>query len=376
MNALDYAQRLIQFDSTWYRSNAAVSDYVEGVLRELGCETERVEYTDPDGDLKVNGIARRGLGAVGLAYFGHTDVVTSDDWAIAEHGPFEPTVRDGLLYGRGSTDMKGSIACMLAALASLGDRQLTAPLYISCSSDEEVSHGGAVEITKRSELYRELVAGGAVGIVGEPTRLDVVYAHKGGCRITATSRGRSAHSSTREGINANWAMIPFLAEIKAIYEETESNPVWLDQEFDPPSICLNLGINDHTRAVNITAPQSICTMGFRPMPATDVEGLLTRMRKAAQSSGVEMAVEILHPAYRRDPESSFVQAATKLASGRPPRTVGFGSEASNFTEVANLIVMGPGDIAQAHKSDEWISLADLERGTEVYTRFIHEYCCS
>lgn len=187
MNAIDYASELIRFDSRWYLSNADICDHVEAVMQQLHFDTERIEYTDDDGLRKVNVIGRRGSGRGGLAYFGHTDVVTTTDWSIAEHGPFEPVVRDARLYGRGSTDMKGSIACMLAAVDSLGDQELQHPVYLSCSSDEEVNHRGAIEIAERSQIYRELVDGGACGIVGEPTRLNVVYAHKGGVRLTVTS---------------------------------------------------------------------------------------------------------------------------------------------------------------------------------------------
>ena len=373
MNALQYASDLIRFDSTWYRSNLEICDHIEGTLKGLGCETERIEYVDVDGVPKVNVLGRKGSGPGGLAYFGHTDVVTSDDWSITEHGPFEPTVRDDQLYGRGSTDMKGSVACMFATLDALQDESFQAPLFISCSSDEEVNHRGAIEIAERSKLYQELVAAQACGIVGEPTSLGVVYAHKGGCRITVTSHGRAAHSSTTEGVNANLAMIPFLAELKAIRDETESDLKWMDDEFDPPTICLNIGINDYTRATNITPPQSICTIGLRPMPDTDAESLLNRVRSAAERCGLNFRLENHHPAFRRDPNSRFAASCVRLTSSQP-RTVAYGSEASNFTHIDELIVLGPGDIAQAHKSDEWISLSQLERGQKLYTTLVRKHC--
>ena len=140
---------------------------------------ERIEYHERNGELKVNIRIRRGFGEGGGAWFGHTDVVVSDDWSIDEHGPFEPTVRDGRLDGRGSTDMNGPMACLFAALVSVGEQKLQRPVYVSCSSDEEIDHRGAIEITERSQLYQELVGGNAYGTVGEPTVLDVVYAHKG-----------------------------------------------------------------------------------------------------------------------------------------------------------------------------------------------------
>jgi len=374
MNSLAYAQQLIQLDSTCQRSNLEVSDYVEQVLQSLGCETERLDYRDENGILKVNVLGRKGAGRGGLAWFGHTDVVVSDDWSIAEHGPFEPTVREGRLYGRGSTDMKGPIACMLAALESVQNHEFEHPIYISCSSDEELNHRGAIEITERSQFYRELVTGDARGIVGEPTSLDVVYAHKGGCHIRVTAQGKAAHSSTRDGVNANWAMIPFLHEMKALYDETESDRRWMDHEFEPPTICLNLGINDHTQAVNVTAPQSVSTICFRPMPTTDEEELLERIIASAERNGLKSEIKTRHPAFRRSPDTDFVNDGTALSSGRPPRTVAYGSEASNFTDIQRLIVLGPGDIKQAHKSDEWIDLDQLEQGESVYRKYLERYC--
>lgn len=374
MNAVDYASELIRFESVSHLSNGPVTDYAEGVLRELGCETERIEYMD-DGVLKANVVGRFGeVGAGGLAYFGHTDVVPVDDWSIAEHGPFEPVVRDGRLYGRGSTDMKGSIACMFAALQSLKDQNFKHPVYISCSSDEELDHRGVKEVTKRSSLYRELMEGEARGIVGEPTSLDVVYAHKGGVQVVVTSHGKAAHSSTREGVNANLAMIPFLQDLKSIYETTESDSALMDNEFDPPTVCMNIGINDHTKAVNITAPKSVCTSCFRPMPDTDVDSIVAQIRDAANAHGVEFWLKGQNPPFRRDPGSDYVKQSVALSNSRPARTVAYGSEAGNLDEIKDLIVLGPGNIDQAHKSDEWIALEQLEEGQRVYSSMIRQFC--
>tara|TARA_R110002072_G_C7978996_1_gene536033 strand:+ start:14404 stop:15528 length:1125 start_codon:yes stop_codon:yes gene_type:complete len=373
VTVVDYAGELIRFESTSSLSNGPVTDYAESVLRNLGCETERIEYPD-NGVLKANVIGRFGTGTGGLAYFGHTDVVPVDDWSIREHGPFEPVVRNDRLYGRGSTDMKGSIACMFAALQSLKDQSFKQPLYISCSSDEETDHRGAIEITQRSRLYREMIEGGARGIVGEPTSLDVVYAHKGGVQVVVTSYGKAAHSSTREGVNANLAMIPFLQDLKSIYEMTESDLSLMDDEFDPPTVCMNIGINDHTRAVNITAPQSVCTACFRPMPGTNVDSIISQIRQAANAHGVEFWLKGQNPPFRRDPGSDYVRQSVALTNSRPARTVAYGSEAGNFDEIENLIVLGPGDIAQAHKSDEWIALEQLDEGQRVYSSMIRQFC--
>ena len=116
MNALEYNQKLIGFESTSNLTNAPVADYVEMTIQRLGFTIERIEYDDPRGVRKVNIIAKRGEGTGGMAYFAHTDVVPADDWNAGGSGPFVPAVRDGKLYGRGSCDMKGSLACMLGPL--------------------------------------------------------------------------------------------------------------------------------------------------------------------------------------------------------------------------------------------------------------------
>lgn len=381
--ALEYAQRLIEFDSTCFRSNAAVSDYVQDVLNGLGCQTERIEYRDDRGVDKVSVLGRlapegddaRGDTEApgGFAWFGHTDVVVSDDWAILEHGPFEPTVHSERLYGRGATDMKGPMACMFAALAALRNQPRRRPIYVSCSSDEEIDHRGAVEITKRSEIYRDLVARRAVAVIGEPTQLDVVYAHKGGCQVFVTSHGKAAHSSTREGVNANWAMVPFLQTVREMRDETEHNARWHDHEFDPPTICLNLGINDHNEAVNITAPRSVASVFFRPLPSTDTDELLRRLESRATQLGLSLEIRSRQPPFRTDPASTFV-ARCQTITGRPAKTVSFGTEASNFPEIADKVILGPGNIAQAHKSDEWIELSQLQAGEAIYRELIRAYC--
>jgi acetylornithine deacetylase len=375
MNAVEYARRLVSFDSVSRKSNVAVTDFADQTLRELGFETERLEYDDESGVRKASVVGKKGTGTGGLAYFGHTDVVPADRWFSSEHGPFEPTVKDGRLYGRGSCDMKGSIACMWAAVAAIPAGKLKRPVYVTCTADEEIGYGGAQEVARRSQLYREMVAGNSHGIVGEPTRLEVVYAHKGTYGFSAVSHGRAAHSSTSQGINANLAMIPFLVEMKAIHDELERDPAWQNPEFDPPGVSWNIGINDHTAAVNITAPQSVCTVYFRPSPGQDAEALIERARAAAERCRVEFRRGHSGRPLYVDPQSSFVQQVMRLAGRQKARTVAYGTDGAMFGELKSILVFGPGDIAQAHTHDEWIDLAQLELGTAMYARCIEQFCC-
>lgn len=374
MEALKYARDLVAFESTSHLSNAAVSDYVEEVLKRLDFVTERVEYDDDDGVRKVNIVGKKGEGSGGMAYFGHTDVVPADPWFSGEHGPFTPTVKGDRLYGRGSCDMKGSIACILAAAGQFPARELKRPLYITCTADEEIGYGGASRVSRRSKYYREMVQGDSSGIIGEPTGLEVVHGHKGTHGFIATSHGRAAHSSTSEGLNANLAMIPFLMEMKRIHDETESDPAWRNEEFDPPTISWNIGINDHTRAVNITPPRSVCTVYYRIMPGQDGDQLLERARNAAEDCGIEFRVSWRGEPLYVDPRSEFVREVLSVAGKERSRTVAYGTDGAMFTEMKRLVLLGPGDIAQAHTHDEWIALDQLERGTDLYLRLIRHWC--
>lgn len=374
MTALDYARELVAFDSISLKSNCAVTDHVQQTLTKLGFETERLEYDDKVGVRKASVVGKRGSGTGGMAYFGHTDVVPADDWKFTEHGPFQPTVKDGRLYGRGSCDMKGSVACALAAAERTAGGGLSQPLYIVCTSDEEVGYLGARQVAEESKLFAEMVKHGTRGVIGEPTKLNVVYAHKGVCGLIATSRGRAAHSSTREGKNANLAMIPYLVEMKAIYDDTERDPAWRGAEFDPPTVSWNIGINDHTRAVNITPPQSVCTVYFRPMPGQDGNALIERARKAAVANGLEFDVKINARPLYIDPGAPFVREALELAGREAPTTVSYGTDGAMLGALKHMIVCGPGDIAQAHTSDEWVALEALEQGTALFERMIRRWC--
>jgi acetylornithine deacetylase len=370
MQAVDYARELVSRASPSRVSNRDVSDYVERVLRSLDFETERVEYDDECGVRKVNVIGRKGRGRGGLAFFGHTDTVAADDWA--EGDPFTPAVRDGRLYGRGSCDMKGPVACMLAAAARFRPADLKQPLYIVSTADEEVGYRGATEVVGRSEMFQEIKS--ARGIIGEPTRLEVVYAHKGVIGFTATARGRAAHSSTGLGLNANLAMIPFLAEMRRIHDELQTDPKHRNEEFDPPTPGWNIGVNDFNTPVNVTAPRSVATVYCRTMPGTDVDGIAERVRRAAREHGLDLEVVGTGRPMYTDPNSEFVRAVLAVAGRPKPHTVPYGTDGLAFSPHLPLVVCGPGDIAQAHTVEEWIALEQLDSGTELYRKLIERFC--
>ena len=378
--AIKFLKPLIEFESVSTRSNASISDHVETQLRSLGFETERIEYTDGNGVLKVCVVGRRGPTVAddsettgGMGWFGHTDVVPADDW-YSETGPWKAVIDGDRLFGRGSCDMKGPIACMLTAAARTRDVELKRPLFITCTADEEIGYAGALAVVRQSKFFREMVDRQVSTIIGEPTMLDVVYAHKGSVGFSAIAQGRAAHSSTNEGINANLAMIPFLQEMKNIHDEANRDERWQDERFDPPVLSWNIGVNDHTAAINITPAQSICTVYFRPMPSMDCGELIDRARVAADRCGLEFQTRISGPPMYTPPDSPFVAEVLKLTGRATPKTVCYGTDGAEFGELDNRVVCGPGDIAQAHTRDEWIALDQLAAGSNLYQRMVHHWC--
>lgn len=371
MSAAQLLKQLIAFPSVSSESNDDVSLYVAGELAQRGFEVERLTYTDKNGVLKVCVSGRRGPTGQGMAWFGHTDVVPVDSWSFAGGGPWDATEQNHRIYGRGACDMKGSLACILDAVGRV--QSTSRPVFVICTADEEIGYQGAAKVAAESEVFQEIVSSDSYGIIGEPTQLEVVYGHKGGRVGQVVSRGVAAHSSTREGINANMAMIPFLADLRALYLEVEAAEEWQDARFDPPVISMNIGVNDHTPAINITPPQSVCTFYFRPMPGQDADGLVDRIRRLAEHHGLEFELQISGEPLFTDPQSDFIRELAEVTS-TVPRTVSYGTDGSLFGDVKNLAVLGPGDIRQAHTDDEWIEMDQLVRGTALYEQLIHHWC--
>jgi acetylornithine deacetylase len=220
-----------------------------------------------------------------------------------------------------------------------------------------------------------MVLGQTRAIIGEPTMLNVVYATKGTLLITARAQGKSAHSSSARGVNANMSMIPFLMEAKRIHDETITDAKWQNDLFDPPVMSMNIGVNDFNRAVNVTARKSICTIYLRPMPGVDFQPLIDRLQYVADQHEIKMKVDERGKPLMVDPESDFVQTALRLTHVTQPQTVCYGTDGGVLTELNEKIVLGPGNIEQAHTINEWIAIEQLSLGTEVYAKFIREFCC-
>ena len=369
VDALELAQQLVAIDSVSRHSNVAASDLLHGVLEDAGFEVERVEYDDPDGERKVNLVGRRGNGSGGFGLFSHSDTVPGDSWTA---DPFTPRREGDRLIGLGSCDMKGPLAATIEAAAAPALDTLVRPVYVVVTADEEVSGRGALQVAARSRLYR---AGPARGVVAEPTRLTPVYAHKGGARAVVTARGRAAHSSTGKGVNATFLIAPFLAEMARLAEEIQSDESFLNHEFAPPHNCLNVTIDDGRTRPNVTAAQTVCTLAFRPMPDDRSDDLLAIIGERAERHGLHFK-GVRGQAFRVAPDSRVVRLALQATGVEQAVTVGFGTDAFAFMNDLELVVLGPGNIAQAHTEGEWISVTQLRRAVEVYGAMIDAECGS
>ena len=241
------------------------------------------------------------------------------------------------------------------------------------TADEEVQARGAREVTRRSKLFDEASSG--YGVICEPTLLRVVYAHKGSMSIRATARGRAAHTSTLKGVNANLAMIPFLVEMKKINDLVLSSKRYRNEEFSPPHSEWSIGINDGNVATNISPVRSVCTVSYRLMPGIDPTRLLERTKAKAEECGLNVEVRRPGEPVYTPPDAPIVRTALRLTGTRKPTTVAYGTDGLAFREkMRDLVVLGPGNIAQAHTVDEWVRIDQLRKGVDLYERFIDHVC--
>jgi acetylornithine deacetylase len=370
MDLVPLLQALVRIDSTSTRSNGHVLDLLEDEVRPLGFDTRRVRWTDADGVPKENLICRRGPEhAGGLALVGHTDCVPFDpDWAEALSG----VERDGAVHGRGACDTKGFLAAAVtAARRTTPGRQ---PLTLLFTADEEVGCLGAKQALAEGRIHPRHA------IVGEPTSLVPVRAHKGYCAVEVELSGIEGHSAYPDvGASAIHAFGKLLGDLEKIGAELRKKP---DPTFDPPYTTWNVGVVQGGKARNIIAGACRFSYEWRPLPGQDPRRALRLLEEACQkleeSTGgrIKAAIAPLRtdPAAVTPPEAEIVRFL-EAQSGNKAITVPFGTE---LPEVAGMgaegVVFGPGDIRVAHRTGEHVPVAELETCAEVLTRAIEHFC--
>jgi len=351
------AADLVRIDSRSHLSNIPVAERIEAELE--GFEIERLDYVDPAGVPKRALVAHRG-GPGGLALSGHMDTVPSTGWA---DDPWSGAIRDGVLHGLGSVDMKAAVAaCIMAAKASP-----RATLLIT--TDEETTKRGAYLIAEKSALARRAALSGIV--VAEPTSLTPVRGHRAHIALTASAEGVQAHSATGKGLNANWALIPFLVEVRAMFERLRHDPELQDTAYDPVFSDFNLVVDNHGTAKNVTVAKATAYIKFRYSHRIDPTPVLEAMRAAARANG--LTLEESHEGHPPElpMEHPLIQRAMAV-TGKSATTAPYGTDASQLQVLAPCVVLGPGSIDTAHTPRECIALDQLAQAVPIFQKLLQE----
>jgi acetylornithine deacetylase len=366
-SATELLARLVGFDTTSHKSNLALIRFVEDYLLQHGV----VSHIVPSADGRKAGLyATVGPANVGgVALSGHTDVVPVDgqQWTS---DPFVVAERDGKLYGRGTADMKGFLACVLAAVPDFLRRSLAVPIHLAFSYDEEIGCLGVRPMI--AEFGTRLVKPRMV-FVGEPTSMSVVDSHKGPVRWNVHIKGRAAHSSMAPlGVNSIAVAGKLLRELSDIEHELKLRPQ--DGRFDPPYATLQVTRIEGGTATNIVPVSCRLDFDVRAIPGVDVAAIdrrvrafannvcLPDMRKVAPEAGIDVAIANQVPPFAAGAQSEALALALKLAGQNETHAVSYATEAGLFQVAGSpSVVIGPGDIAQAHTADEWIAKDQIDK---------------
>ena len=366
-SAIAILDRLVAFDTTSRNANMPLIEWVRDYL--AGHGVAAVILPGPAG--KANLFATIGpAGTAGVLLSGHTDVVPVDG-QVWSRDPFRLAEAQGRLYGRGTTDMKGYVACMLAIVPRLVERPLRRAVHLAFSYDEEVGCHGA------PGLVSHMAAAGlrpAAAFVGEPSMMGIVNGHKGSAGLLTRITGRAVHSSRPDlGVNAVYAALDMIAFLRRRADQLAQAPDSLGL-FDPPYTTISVGALHGGTARNavpgdcriewdIRATKSGLLASLLAETETEIaERILPAMRAGAPEAGIvtEMVYDV--PPLMPEPLAEAESLAKRLAERNATGTVPYGSEAGIFQRAGiPTVICGPGDILQAHTADEWIAVAEIER---------------
>ena len=371
MNTINRLSRLIAFDTTSRHSNLALIHDCADYLESLGLKPWLSHNADQSkANLFATIAAADGNTEGGLILSGHTDVVPTDGQAW-QSDPYRADIREGRLYGRGSTDMKGFIAAVLAAAPAMVQAELKRPLHIALSYDEEIGCLGApvmiAELQKRGLTPEHC-------IVGEPTSMRMVVAHKGIHTFRCAVHGKAAHSSlTPQGVNAiEYAakLIVFINELAGRLKARHDT----DPDYDVPFSTLSVNTIAGGIAANIV-PQ-LCEFEFdyrnlphmspaditAPIEAHIREVLQPQMQAVDAACRIDMRHGENVPAMPEAEAALLHDLITQLVEDSSRLKVAYATEGGQFQQAGiATVICGPGNIEQAHKADEFVELAQLAR---------------
>jgi acetylornithine deacetylase len=383
-HAKEILKDLVAFPTVPWTQTKDIAGYISKFLADLGGVSELVGNEETQ---QYNLYATIGPNIDGgVALCGHMDVVVADpkDWTV---DPFTLDERDGKLFGRGSVDMKGFLALSLSQVAELAKRkdQLKRPIHIAFTYDEEVGSFGADILSTHMSKFPVKPA---MMIVGEPTDMKPIVAHKAGYEMETIIKGHACHSSVpRNGVNSIVYAMKIIAFMYELNKEFAANP-HEGSPFDPPYTTINVGKIEGGEAPNVLAAECKFFWEFRPMPGDDGEAILQRIKDyVANVLEPEMSqdfsdtsIEIItHAAVlplNMEDGSKSLELVSNLWGSNDHGVVAFGTDAGYFQRYGiSTVVFGPGSISDAHKPDEFISIADFKQGVNFMNR-LGDWACS
>ena len=371
-------ETLVGFDTVSAKSNLALIEFLEGRLAEHGVEARLVH---DDTGHKANLYATIGpRDRPGVLLSGHSDVVPVEgqDWS---GDPFMVREADGRLYGRGTADMKSFLAVAFAYLPAMVASDLKTPIHLAVSYDEEV---GCLGVRRLLDVLNGLPVKPAMCIIGEPTGMRVVVGHKSKLAYRVHVRGLECHSSLApQGVNA----VDYAAELVVFLRRLarrEAEVGRRDDAYEVPTTTIHTGTIAGGTALNIVPKDCRFEFEIRNLPEEDPEPLVEEVRRFARdelepemrrtSEACAIAFEALsgYPGLDTDPDEAVVSFVKSLTGANRHAKITFGTEGGLFQRTAGIptVVCGPGEIAQAHKPDEWIALDQVEACERFMERLI------
>ena len=361
---------LVGFDTVSRNSNLELIEFISAYLSRFGIQATLIrDETGTKADLLATigpsgGPSDRG----GLMLAGHTDVVPveNQDWSS---DPFRMEERQGRLYGRGTCDMKGFVAVVLAAVPALAHTRLRRPIHLAFTYDEETGCFGGLALARHLE---QLEVRPAWCVVGEPTGMAVVNGHKGKLSVDCHVHGAEGHSAyIDKGVNAVEIGAEIVAHLRAKQNHLRRQGPF-DTRFDPPFTTIHTGLMQGGIARNIIPKDCRFEFEIRNLPDQDPgkilaelrtyinDTLIPEMKTVAPQSGIEIEIQSDIPALAPDEQSEILTVALQLTGTNAPEQISFTTEAGLYQGAGiPTIVCGPGHIAQAHKPDEYVALDQI-----------------
>jgi acetylornithine deacetylase len=375
-------ERLIAFDTTSRNSNLALIDFIRDYLAGHGVESR---LTHDEGGTKANLYATLGPeDKPGIMLSGHTDVVPVDgqEW---ESDPWSVLEKEGLLYGRGTADMKSFVAIALSYVPEMLARGLETPVHLAFSHDEEV---GCVGVHGLIRDFANLPVKPFACIVGEPTEMRVVRAHKGKRSYACRVRGHECHSSlVHSGVNAVEVAAEIVAHLRRMARRFRDEGPH-DPDYEPHYTSVHTGTIQGGTALNIVPKDCRFEFEWRYLPEHDPDAIFAEVEALARSLEPEMqaiapetgiAFEELSAiaGLDTDPDADVVALVQALTGGNATGKVSFGTEAGAFQQAEiPTVVCGPGSVSQAHKPNEFIALEQLRLCEAFMDRLLERVCRS